>query len=312
MFVHGVAADSITTHEKVARQLQVLINAADAEGVQKLYSPELAKVLPLEKTAEVVKDLTQTFGKIESIGVARTEPPAVIFPLKFGRGALDLKLVLNAKEQIDGLFFQSARPVKPAPQTHETVLSLPFGGRWLVYWGGDAQELNYHHDMPNQRFAFDLLGVDDQGKTRRGKDKGNEDFYAFGREVLAPADGKVIEVIDGVRDNEPGSMNPHSAAGNCVVIQHRKNEVSVLAHFQQRSIRVKAGEDVKRGQVLGLCGNSGNSSEPHLHYHLQHSPILQDGLGIKVRFEKVVVIRDGKPEPKAKYSPTKGEVLSPE
>ncbi len=130
--------------------------------------------------------------------------------------------------------------------------------------------------------------------------------------MLAPADGTVIEVIEGVRDNEPGSMNPYSAVGNCVLIEHRPDEISVLAHFQRGSIVVKTGDKVKRGQVLGRCGNSGNSSEPHIHFHLQHSPVLQDGLGIKCFFQKVLVTVDGKTETRTNYSAVKGDIISPE
>jgi murein DD-endopeptidase MepM/ murein hydrolase activator NlpD len=154
--------------------------------------------------------------------------------------------------------------------------------------------------------------VGDDGKTQRGDGTRNEDYYAFGREVLAPADGTVVEVIEGVRDNTPGSMNPYSAVGNCVVIQHREDEVSVLAPFKQGSIVVKVGDKVKRGQLLGQCGNSGNSSEPHVHYHLQNSPVLQDGLGIKCVFQKVAVSRDGKTETRTNFSPVKGQIIGPE
>ena len=100
--------------------------------------------------------------------------------------------------------------------------------------------------------------------------------------------------------------------GDCVMIEHRENEVSVLCHLQPGSIQVKVGERAKPGQPLGECGNSGTSSEPHIHYHLQHSPILQDGLGIKPVFQKVVVNRDGKTEIKTNYSPVKGDMISPE
>jgi len=106
-------------------------------------------------------------------------------------------------------------------------------------------------------------------------------------------------------------MNPYSAVGNCVIIQHSKDEVSLLAHFKQGSIVVKPGDKVKRGELLGQCGNSGNSSEPHLHYHLQNSPVLQDGLGIKCVFQKVVVTEDGKTETRANFSPVKGEIIGP-
>jgi murein DD-endopeptidase MepM/ murein hydrolase activator NlpD len=127
--------------------------------------------------------------------------------------------------------------------------------------------------------------------------------------VLAPANGMVTDVINGVRDNKPGSMNPYSAMGNTVVIEHRKDEVSVLSHFKLGSIAVKVGDKVKKRQVIGLCGNSGNSSEPHLHYHLQNNPVIQDGLGIKCFFQKVSVTEKDKMEIKINYSPVKGEII---
>jgi len=129
---------------------------------------------------------------------------------------------------------------------------------------------------------------------------------------LAPADGTVTDVITGVRDNVPGSMNPYSALGNAVFIQHREHEVSVLAHLKLGSITVKVGDKVKKGQVIALCGNSGNSSEAHLHYHLQNTLIIQDGTGIKCYFEKVIVIDGGDKKAKMDYSPIKGEVVNAE
>ena len=198
-----------------------------------------------------------------------------------------------------------------APVKHQTELSLPFKGSWLVFWGGDTRELNQHHDAPAQRFAFDFCGVDDNGKRYRGDGVKNEEYFCFGREIYAPADGVVLEAIQGVRDNQPGVMNPYCLVGNCVILQHRTNEISVLAHLQRGSVAVRAGDHVKRGQLLGLCGNSGNSSEPHLHYQLQDSPVFHGALGIKVLFQKLVTRTNGKSEMKTGYSPVKGDIISP-
>jgi murein DD-endopeptidase MepM/ murein hydrolase activator NlpD len=179
-----------------------------------------------------------------------------------------------------------------------------------VLWGGDTKELNRHHDTQNQRYAFDFLIADERGKTHRGEGKANEDYYAFGQKILAPADGVVTDVITGVRDNEPRSMNPYSILGNTVIIQHREHEVSVLAHFKNGSIAVKPGDKIKKGRLLGLCGNSGNSSEPHLHYHLQNTPILQDATGIKCYFENIAVADADKIATQKHYSPVKDEIIS--
>jgi len=69
------------------------------------------------------------------------------------------------------------------------------------------------------------------------------------------------------------------------------------------------GDKVQRGQIIGLCGNSGNSSEPHLHYHLQNTPLYQDGIGIKVNFKNVIIIKNGEKQVKRRYSPIKGDVI---
>ena len=191
-----------------------------------------------------------------------------------------------------------------------TKLSLPFNREWFVFWGGDTKRQNIHHDTPNQKFAFDFVVVDSSGRSHRGNGRKNEDYFCYGKEIFAPTDGKVIEVIDGVRENKPRSMNPYSAVGNAVVIEHSNQEISIFAHLKLGSIRVKVGEKVKTGHPIGLCGNSGNSSEPHLHYHLQDNPIIQDGKGIKCFFQKAIVSKNGKQSLKEKHSPIKGEIIS--
>lgn len=310
------AAPTGQTHtarfEKVVGKMVEAINNADYPGIQRDFSQVMLEALPLEKSTVFFKDLSAQHGKIKKLDPPRFTPPnQATFLLYFEQGVLDIKIVLDQQDKIIGLWFLPHAPAIPAPDKHQTKLDLPFKGRWLVFWGGDTKELNQHHDVPNQRFAFDLLGADADGKTHKGEGRANEDYFAFGREILAPADGTVTDVINGVRDNVPGSMNPYSALGNAVFIQHKEYEVSVLAHFKLDSIKVKAGDNVRKGQVIGLCGNSGNSSEPHLHYHLQNTPIIQDGTGIKCCFQNVTVIKDGEKDTKADYSPTKGEIISP-
>lgn len=196
-------------------------------------------------------------------------------------------------------------------KTHRTTLSLPFQGTWFVAWGGDTKRLNAHHDAPPQRFALDILIVDERGRSFSGAGKRCEAYYAFGKPIVAPADGLVIEAIDGVRDNIPRLMSPSSAMGNAVTITHRRGEVSILAHLQCGSVMVKAGDRVQRGQRLGACGNSGNSSEPHLHYHLQDLPIEHGARGIRCCFQRVVVIESKKAIVRSRHAPLKGQLIRP-
>jgi biotin carboxyl carrier protein len=249
-------------------------------------------------------------GKIKKLDNPRLLPPNMaIFPAHFEKAVLDIKIVLDGQNKIIGLWFLPHESEIPVLEENTVTLELPFTGKWMVFWGGDTAEQNQHLGVANQKYAFDLVRVDKNGKTYKNEGVENEDYFAFGKKVLAPAVGVVTEVIRGVRDNRPGSMNPYSALGNAVFIEHRKNEVSVLAHFKQKSILVKVGDKVRKGQPLGLCGNSGNSSEPHIHYHLQNTPIIQDGTGIKCHFEGVIVTINGKEQLKGKYSPLKGDIV---
>ena len=289
------------------------INEGDYVGTGKDFAQSMEDFLPLEKRRPFFKNLLAQYGKIHKLDVPRLiQLYQAIFVAHCERGKLDITVWLDEKDKITGLLFLPHKPDMPAPKKNETKLSLPFKGRWLVFWGGDTKELNIHHDAPNQKFAFDFLGAGEDGKTRKGEGKENEDYFAYGREVLAPADGVVTDVITGVRDNVPGSMNPYSALGNAVFVKHREHEISVLAHLKLGSITVKVGDKVKKGQVIALCGNSGNSSEAHLHYHLQNTLLIQDGTGIKCYFEKVIVIDGGDKKAKMDYSPIKGEVVNAE
>ena len=91
-------------------------------------------------------------------------------------------------------------------------------------------------------------------------------------------------VAESVDDNVPGSMNPAVPAGNHLVIDHGNGEYSLLAHFRKGTVAVKTGDKVEPGQLVGRCGNSGNSSEPHLHYHLQNAPRFGKGEGLPAQF----------------------------
>ncbi len=305
-----VAAADSERFGKVVNRMVKAINEGDYVRIGSDFDRTMEDFFPLEKREPFFKNLSAQYGKITRLDKPRlVQPGQAIFVANFERGKLDIQVWLDEKDKIIGLLFLPHTADIPVPEKHQTKLSLPFRGRWLVFWGGDTKELNQHHDVPNQRFAFDFLGVDEKGNTRRGQAQINEDYFAFAREISAPADGVVTDVISGVRDNVPGSMNPFSALGNAVFIRHREQEVSLFAHLKLGSIKVKVGDKVKRGQVIGLCGNSGNSSEPHLHYHLQNTPVIQDGTGIKCSYQKVIVLEKGKKQSKTNYSPIKGETI---
>lgn len=160
---------------------------------------------------------------------------------------------------------------------------MPIKQEWFVFWGGTNQFVNYHYVYESQRYAYDLI-IMKNGQSFKDSPSKNEHYYAFNKEIVAPAAGKVVKVLDGIVDNVPGEMDPQQPEGNCVIIEHENNEYSMLAHLKEGSIVVKVGDAVQQGQVIGLCGNSGNSSEAHLHFQVMNSMDYVNGQSIRIRF----------------------------
>ncbi len=202
----------------------------------------------------------------------------------------------------------------------KTALRLPLDEPARVEAGHLAVE--HHRGEGSQWFALDLAGVDATTlaavRTSDGLD--NENFHGWGRNVVAPGSGTVVAARDGVPDNpragkgldpkeHPELDDPVAGvAGNHVVIDHGNDEFSFLGHLQQGSIAVAVGDSVTQGQLVGPRGNSGNSSGPHLHYHLMACGQPFRCNGLPVRFEGVEIPYEGTFE---SYAPVRGTVLVP-
>ena len=165
----------------------------------------------------------------------------------------------------------------------KTELELPFNEEWWVFWGGRTVKQNYHAAYDVQRFALDIVKKVN-GSTHSGNGSRNEEYYCFGKQLNAPGNGKVVTVMNSVADNIPGEFNRDFPEGNHVIIDHENGEFSMLAHFKEGSIVVSVGDVVTNGQELGKAGNSGNSSEPHLHYQLQTTANPLNGVGLPAQF----------------------------
>ena len=214
-----------------------------------------------------------------------------------GRG-LSVSIMFDAADQISSMQLAEEWLLPPDPAAQEPALPpmrLPLEGRWWVFWGGDTVGQNYHAASREQRHAVDLVIWQD-GSTFRTDGATNEDYYAWGQTVLAPVDATVVEVVDGFPANPPGALpeDPPDVFGNHVVLQLGNNAFLYLAHLQEGSIPVARGERVTAGTPVGLVGNSGNSSEPHLHMHAQtYGTLRTPSVGLPLTFADVLV--DGEP-----------------
>ena len=153
----------------------------------------------------------------------------------------------------------------------ERTLYLPFSGTWTVWQAFDGQ---WTHKGA-WRYAYDFVITDSDDKTHGGDGDKLEDYYCFGKPVLSPVRGHVVRVVDDLPDNPPGEVEKGSNWGNAVIMQDLRGCFVGISHFACASIKVKPGDWVERGTVLGLCGNSGYSPQPHIHIQAQ----LTDAVG---------------------------------
>lgn len=177
---------------------------------------------------------------------------------------------------------------------------LPGQGDWTVSHGGRSRATNKHHGSRGQRFAFDLVVKHDGRSRPRGSAKRNEAYYCHGEPVVAPASGVVVLQKDGIAENVTGTRG--AGGGNGIRIDHGFGEWSSLWHMIPGSVRVEVGDHVEPGQVVGLVGNSGRSTGPHIHFDVYHP----DGkFGLPVEFVDTYVDERWRD----RVMPVRGEVV---
>ena len=149
-------------------------------------------------------------------------------------------------------------------------LHVPFWGNWTVTQGFNGE---YTH-VGEWKQALDFMILDHDGKSYNHFGSICEDYYCYGKPILAPGDGIVEEVVDQIDDNEIGKINTQQNWGNSIVIRHLSGVYTQLSHLKKGSFKVTKGAFVKKGDILAACGNSGRSPAPHLHFQVQATPMI--------------------------------------
>ena len=295
------------TNKTIAEKFEKNYNGNNYKAIFLMFSDEMQQALPNDKTDEFLTGLKLQAGNMTNREFIRYENGTYAsYKTKFERAIFSLNISIDNNSKINGLFVKPYKDSNlPKIERNITRLKLPFKDEWTVIWGGDTKELNYHVESEAQKNAFDIIIKDKKGKSYATNGEINEDYYAFGKELIAPCDGEIVLVVDGIKDNKPGELNPIYVPGNTVIIKTVNNEYLFFAHFKQNTIKVKQGQKIKEGGLLGLCGNSGNSSEPHLHFHIQNVENMNKATGVKCYFKEIYV--NG--EIKKDYSPIQNDKI---
>lgn len=179
------------------------------------------------------------------------------------------------------------------------TIQAPFEGEWHVPSAGKSS-LATHHWTPlaDQHYAVDFF-IERDGQTYDGDADELASYYCWDQPMLAPADGTVVAAEDRYPDQPIGSQDGDNPAGNTVVVEFGPDRYVQLSHLRSGSVTVDVGDRVKAGDLIGTCGNSGFSLEPHLHMQVQTTPQSNnnysrgDGKSLPFRFDNITHIRNG-------------------
>lgn len=267
--------------------------AGDIAAVWEDMAPPMQEAFGTIEGLQQFRDsLTRDFGEEVEVVSEQVQPgdgvEAYLRTSKWSgiEPPLLMQWVFDAEHRVVGFL------VQPMPVLAESrfldyqtkaELHLPFDGQWFVVWGGRTLQQNYHAADRTQRFAMDMLIYRD-GVTHSGDATKLESYYCWDQPILSPGAGTIVSVTNDLPDNPIGETDAPNPAGNHVVIDLGNGEFAFLGHMRQGSIAVAEGDAVAVGDELGRCGNSGNTSEPHLHMHLQTTPDLADGEGLPAQF----------------------------
>ena len=207
------------------------------------------------------------------------------------------------------LYFQTLNkeyqliPIKSAPlilkKSQPIIIASPVkGDMWVA--GNAPSNTSPHrragivldgHEYFSQRYAIDFVQIGPDGKTYHGDMLNNVNYYCYGKPVLAVANGKVLSITDNIPENMPNSgkyvvpINLQTAGGNEVILDLGNGLYALYGHLIPGTIQVKAGDVIKKGDVLGKIGNSGNSTEAHLHFQIMDKPSTLAANGVPYAFD---------------------------
>ncbi|RBP02099.1 murein DD-endopeptidase MepM/ murein hydrolase activator NlpD [Roseiarcus fermentans] len=262
--------------------------------------------------AKALAAMTQRFDQ-------RGAAPAPGDPLTLegGRGAVVFLMLDLGKAQAPATILHRLRliddkgvahVVEPAPlavaQERPIVVGPPLRGQWIagdsVHNGPDAAHRRAMIVFDGrafiaQRYAIDWMqvrDVDSKLTTWKGPEDQNASYFCYDQPILSVADGTVVAASDGMAENVPHAgtraepITADNVGGNHVVIEIAPHRYAFYAHIRPGTVTAKVGERVHRGDVIGRVGNSGNSTEPHLHFHIDDQPSFLAGDGVPYAFDK--------------------------
>ena len=284
------------------QKIEVLDSANPANVIATFTGPELLGCLRT-MGATAAANATIEFNGTRLFLVDLSLDPAFVVP----------KQLIHHFELL-GTPSPARKPVAPLPLNYTVapleilqklpIIGAPLAGTGWVAANGCCGVTGVHRSTSlavngkiyfAQRFAIDWMRLDDAGRLVHGDSSDVHNYTCYGADVLAVADGTVVDTLNNLDDQKPGTLpdpktiTVQNVDGNHVVLDLGDGVYAFYAHMQKGSVAVAVGDRVKRGQVLGKLGNTGNTSAPHLHFHLMEGPSVLGSNGIPYEIDSFVL-----------------------
>lgn len=278
---------------------------ATIQKVEVLSGAEGSQIITSFSDADVVKRLRTLAPQPAKDAIIEPNGARLLYIELTFKNVADVPKLLEHRLHLIGA--PNPGPAKPAPLDYVVaplkltdtqkplIIGPPLAGAgWVAANGccnpdivhrGSVQSVNGAL-YDSQRFAIDWMRLDEQRRLVHGDESDAHNYTDYGADVLAVADAKVVSVLNNLDDQipgrlpEPSTITVETVDGNHVVLDLGGGRFAFYAHLQKNSVRVRPGDDVKKGTVLAKLGNTGNTSAPHLHFHIMNrpSPLAADGI----------------------------------
>lgn len=195
-----------------------------------------------------------------------------LYSLKFRQEHTDLVLLYFYPGSPEENYYYHHNRKSRFEKAKYFITELPFFGEWFVSQGHNGKIT--HKDK--WKDAWDFVIVNKELKEFDNKGLSLSDYYCYKLPVTAALDGEVVKVIDNIPENDVGDMNVKQNWGNTIILNHGEGLFSAVSHLHPESAKVKEGDKIRKGEIIALCGNSGRSPYPHIHFQFQATDKLGD------------------------------------
>ena len=301
----GKELQRYTVQDTILKQSAKKFKTYQEKGILQYYDFQF-------QTSRYLKDITFS----ESTTLSNEQAIVVTHRTMLFQTLPDLvTVVVNAHDPI-GKSIIGKGSLKVINHESKNEYHFPLKGTWQAL--GAPSLISHHRWGSIQEFAYDLVKIGSDGTTHIGDGTRLNDYYAFGEPVYSIGDGKVISTSSEATESSKNLKQANETSeeytersvadqgkllakgfsyvmGNHVIIQHDNGEYSYYLHLKQGSLKVKPGDIVKRGQHIASLGHTGNSTEPHLHFHVTDGPDMAYSRSIPVSFKNISLYQDESP-----------------